>query len=801
MPSIEWGKYLLLLIVGTTLLQGDLAISQIPTSVVGNLTPVDEAVDIDGDPNNGVFELNLIAEEKTVVIDAIGTLAQAYTFGLIPGGGVLPGPQITVKVGETILVNFTNSLPEPTSIHWHGIELNNESDGTPIAQNPVSPNGGTFTYRFQVTRPGIFWYHPHFSGANQVIKGLYAPLIVTDDNETDLQGLGILPLESQTHTLVLSDMTVCKTPGANDQLTFPSGGPWAGGGTFPGHAFPPTPEDLCENSPRDNEGEVLNPLVPLPSSAIPHVFPGQDCPNGGGCRVNEGQIVLVNGRAPAPRGGTPINPAPLGGAAEILNVNSGDGLRLQIINASITRYFRLILFDQNGNEINQDSNQIPLFRVGGEGGLLDQVRLEGGTQQGFDSGYELGEILLAPSDRTDVVINIPQGNVGDILTLWTQDYRRNGPAGRFAFIPTVPILHLRLNGPTGASVNFEIENEDPLRSHPQINDPIENIKTPLIEQHLLDPANLSPSRPGSANEEITFTNSGNRPSINGIAGSFSAAQNATFESIPHIGSSRFARVGDLLELKVTNLTNAHHPFHLHGFSFQPVRFEDSGSTLFPFSYQEFVDTVNIPPSFTLVYRVRLDARNKRNGTDPGGAEGRWFFHCHIFHHAELGKTSELVVLPRQANSGSGDVNGDGRADFVWHRPSNGATMVWQMTATAQRGPITFPGGVSPAFEMQDAADVNGDGRADFIWHRPSNGATMVWQMTAAAQRGPITFPGGSPVEWVLRQAGDVNGDGRADFVWRNTNNGATMVWQMTAAAQRGPITFPGGVSLAFELQP
>lgn len=52
---------------------------------------------------------------------------------------------------------------------------------------------------------------------------------------------------------------------------------------------------------------------------------------------------------------------------------------------------------------------------------------------------------------------------------------------------------------------------------------------------------------------------------------------------------------------------------------------------------------------------------------------------------------------------------------------------------------------------QTGTDVNGDGRADLVWRNTTNGATMVWQMTAAgALRGPVTFPGGLPLVWALR---------------------------------------------------
>jgi FtsP/CotA-like multicopper oxidase with cupredoxin domain len=106
-------------------------------------------------------------------------------------------------------------------------------------------------------------------------------------------------------------------------------------------------------------------------------------------------------------------------------------------------------------------------------------------------------------------------------------------------------------------------------------------------------------------------------------------------------------VGDLLELTFRNGTQQHHPLHLHGFSFQPVRLLDTqGRTVYEYDYNEFVDSIDIPDLRSVVVRVRLDDRTLPDGRTPGGAVGRWFIHCHIFNHAELGMMTELTVLPR-----------------------------------------------------------------------------------------------------------------------------------------------------------
>ena len=81
---------------------------------------------------------------------------------------------------------------------------------------------------------------------------------------------------------------------------------------------------------------------------------------------------------PAARAGSPSAPGAVAPNAEFLDVNAGEGIRLQLASAATIRYFRLRLTDQTGS-------QITLFRIGGQGGILDNVRMEGGTQGTLDT--------------------------------------------------------------------------------------------------------------------------------------------------------------------------------------------------------------------------------------------------------------------------------------------------------------------------------------------------------------------------------------------------------------------------------
>ncbi len=94
--------------------------------------------------------------------------------------GMVPGPVLRYRQGERLLVEFRNELPEPTSVHWHGLRLPNAMDGVPLlTQPPVDPGAG-FRYEFALQDAGSFWYHPHSRSAEQVDRGLAGALIVEE---------------------------------------------------------------------------------------------------------------------------------------------------------------------------------------------------------------------------------------------------------------------------------------------------------------------------------------------------------------------------------------------------------------------------------------------------------------------------------------------------------------------------------------------------------------------------------------------------------------------------------------------
>ena len=143
----------------------------------------------------GVVEVRL--EAKVVPIAIGGQTLPMWTYQ-----GILPGPVIRAKRGDRVLVHFTNSLPAPTTIHWHGLRVPNVMDGVPdVTQAPIPP-GGTFDYEFRVPDAGTFWYHPHVASSTQVGYGLYGALVVDDP-----EGVAVVPPTDEL-TLVLSDVSI-----------------------------------------------------------------------------------------------------------------------------------------------------------------------------------------------------------------------------------------------------------------------------------------------------------------------------------------------------------------------------------------------------------------------------------------------------------------------------------------------------------------------------------------------------------------------------------------------------------------
>jgi FtsP/CotA-like multicopper oxidase with cupredoxin domain len=104
-----------------------------------------------------------------------------------PRAPYLPGPTILLKRAQPVTITVDNQLPEATSVHWHGIELESYYDGVAGFAGegkrlaPAIASGKTFEARFTPPRSGTFIYHTHLDDVRQQRAGLSGALLVLDD--------------------------------------------------------------------------------------------------------------------------------------------------------------------------------------------------------------------------------------------------------------------------------------------------------------------------------------------------------------------------------------------------------------------------------------------------------------------------------------------------------------------------------------------------------------------------------------------------------------------------------------------
>ena len=181
-----------------------------------------EVVPVNRQPGPAVLR-NESRRPKTVEVTIV---AEPTQLSLLPGkstpsyayNGRVPGPTLEIYEGDKVIVHFRNKLPEPTTIHWHGLHIPAASDGSPYY--PVEP-GATFDYVFtlQPGSAGTYWYHPH-PGHNtgaQIARGLFGSIIVRSRDD---------PLKGIPEKLIVLSDNRFKEDGSIDipELASPQGG-------------------------------------------------------------------------------------------------------------------------------------------------------------------------------------------------------------------------------------------------------------------------------------------------------------------------------------------------------------------------------------------------------------------------------------------------------------------------------------------------------------------------------------------------------------------------------------------------
>lgn len=131
--------------------------------------------------------------------------ARAATVQLAPDGypatpvwsydGTIPGPVIRAAQGSRMERRLRNTLEVPTSVHWHGIRIDNAMDGVAGLTQDAVPPGESFDYAFHLPDAGTYWYHAHSNSMEQVARGLSGALIVEEARPPDVDRDEVLMID------------------------------------------------------------------------------------------------------------------------------------------------------------------------------------------------------------------------------------------------------------------------------------------------------------------------------------------------------------------------------------------------------------------------------------------------------------------------------------------------------------------------------------------------------------------------------------------------------------------------------
>jgi FtsP/CotA-like multicopper oxidase with cupredoxin domain len=133
-----------------------------------------------GLPEAGRPQLLELADGDVLHLE-VGPVAKRLgdtTVRMLGYNGSIPGPTLKVQQGTEIIVHVTNRGDLDTTVHWHGLRLENRYDGVPHETQAPIPVGGEFTYRIQFPDPGLYWYHPHIREDYTQELGLYGNILV-----------------------------------------------------------------------------------------------------------------------------------------------------------------------------------------------------------------------------------------------------------------------------------------------------------------------------------------------------------------------------------------------------------------------------------------------------------------------------------------------------------------------------------------------------------------------------------------------------------------------------------------------
>ncbi len=571
------------------------------------------AVDINPDPD--IFEINLTAAPVVwQFIPGVNTQAFAYN-------GQIPGPFIDMNLGETLRVNFTNNLGEDTTIHWHGVDAPADMDGSHISQLTI-PDGGTFTYQFEMLTPGIKWYHPHVRTDVMVEHGLYGPILVRD-----ARAERFLDIQGKEHWMIFDDIRIDETTGILDTFS--------------------------ESDP------LVRSIYQLSGRT--------------------GNVNLINGKQASTRAPLPVNN---GGPQRWYNLNVSNSTFMRM---DLGKYYQTYPAEIGNTAVDPiDARWTgPVFKIAGDRGLLTKRELRSRVVEVIPTVdhfifEDFRGILLVPGERMETIFT-PWGDPGELLQVDQWDWARGDhvafykPDGTIGlgddpldgFKDTVRLFDMQLFGADPGAPYYE----PPVNLNPEAYVPLQ-----LADVDKTVTVTLGHAAPDAAGDVIFFAQ------MNG-SGPVPMKKMTSLDAFDfEIGDTV------LWEVKNLSHGDHPFHTHGFAFQWYETQYFDmvtpaNNFTEFPLTLEN-KDTVLVPArtgakgSSNTVLRALMHIDDTgREGTLA--AAGRWptettsggyLFHCHILEHASRGMMGFFEIFDPTdpfANLGGGTTDSLGGRSYLF----------------------------------------------------------------------------------------------------------------------------------------
>ncbi|MDE7539501.1 copper resistance system multicopper oxidase [Gluconobacter sphaericus] len=517
-------------------------------------------------------------------------------------GGTVPGPILRWKQGDTVSINVTNTLNEPTSIHWHGIRTPSNMDGVPgLSFGGIAP-GETFTYRFKLHQSGTYWYHSH-SGMQEAM-GLYGAMVIDprhpDPNACDrdyviflAEWTDVMPNDIVSNLKMQDDYYVFRQRTA---ASFPKEASEAGS------ASAALADRLAWSKMRMAATDIAD-----VSGAI--------------------YTYTLNGHAPDMNWSGLFRP--------------GEKVRLRFINGSSMTFFdvripglEMLVVQADGNDI--EPVPVDEFRIGVAEtyDVIVQPKNDRAyaifAQSEDRTGYARGTLApregmiatLPPMDPRPVrtMVDMGMGNMKPGESMKDIDMSGDVPgmkmdgnmAGMDMHGMEMPKVEVDDPGPPPINVENQMRAMMPIDRTGSPGDGLEN-----NGRRVLNYRQLRATRPGAdlrpPTREIILHLTGNMERyIWGMNG----------RKFSESGPIRL-KLGERVRFTLINDTMMEHPIHLHGLWSELENGQGD--------YRPYKHTIISQPGSKLSYLVTADT------------PGMWAYHCHLLYHMDLGMFRTVIV--------------------------------------------------------------------------------------------------------------------------------------------------------------